>query len=103
LTEFAGDQKVLLRSVAVGLWQSDSLALSSDVYPVSQPLLNLLCASWRTLESVVFVSKLAAAICVRWAKELLEGDQSVIRCPVILDQVYVAYSNGLANVRVQVS
>jgi hypothetical protein len=49
----AGDQKVLLRSVAVSLWQSDSLALSGDVCPVSQPLLNLLCGSWSSLESVV--------------------------------------------------
>ena len=61
---FAGDQKVLLWSVAVSLWQPNSLALSGDEYPVSQPLLDLLCSSWSSLKSVVFVSKLAAASCV---------------------------------------
>jgi hypothetical protein len=102
IERFAGDQKVLLRSVAVSLWQANSLALCSDVYPVGQPLLDLLRSSWSSLESVVFVSKLAAASCVSWTKELLESDQSVVWCLVILDQVYVAYSNRLADVRVQV-
>jgi hypothetical protein len=64
IERFAGDQKVLLRSVAVSLWQADSLALSGDVYPVSQLLLDLLRSSWSSLEGVVLVSKLAAASCV---------------------------------------
>jgi hypothetical protein len=81
----AGNQKVFLWSVAVSLWQSNSLALSGDECPVSQPLLNLLCSSWSNLESVVLISKLAAASCVSRAKELLESNQSVTECLVILD------------------
>jgi hypothetical protein len=77
---FAGDQKVLLRSVATSLWKSDSLALSGDVCLVSQPPLDLLCGSRSSLERVVFVSKLMAASCVRWAEELFKSNQSVIRC-----------------------
>jgi hypothetical protein len=66
-------------------------------------LFDLLRSSWSNLESVVLVSKLAAASCVSWTEKLLESEQSVVGCLVILDQVYVAYSNCLADVRVYVS
>jgi hypothetical protein len=74
-----------LWSVAVSLWQFNSLALSGDECPVSQPLLDLLRSPWSNLESDVLVSKLAAASCVSWAKELLESNQSVLGCLLILD------------------
>jgi hypothetical protein len=75
LIEFlAGDQEVFLRPITFCLRQLDRFALSCDVHPVGQPLLNLLCSSWGSLESIVLVNKLAAASCVCWAKELLESD-----------------------------
>jgi hypothetical protein len=98
----AGDQEVFLRPVAFCLRQLDRFALSCDVYPVRQPLFDLLRSSWSSLEGVVFISELTAASRVCWAKELLESDQSVIGCLVILDQVDVAYSNRLADICVQV-
>jgi hypothetical protein len=82
--------------------QLNQFALSCDVYPVGQPLFDLLRSSWSNLEDVVFISEFAAASRVCRAKELLGSDQSVIGCLVILDEVYVAYSNRLTDVRVQV-
>jgi hypothetical protein len=103
LIEFlAGGQEVFLRPIAFCLGQLDRFALSGDVYPVGQPLFDLLRSSWSSLEGVVLVSELTAASRVCSAKELLESDQSVIGCLVVLDQVNVVYSNRLADIRVQV-
>jgi hypothetical protein len=60
----AGDQEVFLRPITFCLRQLDRFALSCNVYPVGQPLFDLLRSSWSSLKSGVFVSKLAAASCV---------------------------------------
>ena len=87
----AGNQKVFLWPSVFCLRQPDQLA---DVYPVSKPLLDLLCGLWSNFESIVFIGKLAAASCVGWTEKLLESDQSVLGYLVVLSR--------LADVRVQV-
>jgi hypothetical protein len=72
------------------------------VYPVGQPFFDLFRSSWSSLKSNGLIGEVVAASRVCQAKELLESDQSVIGRLLILDQVYVAYNNRLADIRIQV-